>query len=57
MFEIRITLVSKAESLLGIMIDQGECQHGDDKWIPFVRVRVGIIFLTLDIVKLSTEKN
>lgn len=53
MFEIRITLVSKAETLLGIMIDQGECQQGDDNWTPFIRVRIGLIFLTLDFLKFS----
>ena len=57
MIEIKICLFSKAESLLGIMVDQGEFEIGkdSDKWIPFIRVRFGFIFFTLDFVYLKTK--
>ena len=47
MLEIKLTAISKSESLLGLMFDQGEFQ-GKDKWQPFTRIRLGFIFLTLD---------
>jgi hypothetical protein len=47
MIEIKITVVSKSESLLGIMFDQGE-HEVNERWLPFTRVRLGVIFLTLD---------
>lgn len=51
MFEIKITLVSKSESLLGMMLDQGEFEVRQDLWVPFTRLRIGLIFLTIDFVK------
>jgi hypothetical protein len=47
MLEIKMIFGSKSESLLGIMFDQGEYQI-KEAWIPFTRIRLGIIFLTLD---------
>jgi hypothetical protein len=48
MLEIKMTAVSKSETLLGIMFDQGEHEIQKGNWIPFTRVRLGVIFLTLD---------
>ena len=48
MLEIKMTAVSKSESLLGIMFDQGEHEIKERKWVSFTRIRLGIIFLTLD---------
>ena len=48
MFQIQMTIMSKSESLLGLMFDQGDYQSSDDKWIPFTRVRIGFIFFTID---------
>jgi len=48
MLEIKMTAVSKSESLLGIMFDQGEYEIKEKVWAPFTRIRLGIIFLTLD---------
>jgi hypothetical protein len=50
MLEIKVTLVSKSESLLGIMFDQGEHEIKKQTWMPFTRIRLGIIFLTLDLM-------
>lgn len=50
MLEFKITAVSKSESLLGLMFDQGEYEIREKKWVPFTRIRIGIIFLTLDFV-------
>lgn len=47
MLEIRITAVSRSESLLGLMFDQGD-HEVNQKWMPFSRIRLGFIFLTLD---------
>jgi uncharacterized membrane protein (UPF0127 family) len=54
MFELKITAISKSESLFGIMFDQGEYQN-KQRWIPFTRIRLGIIFLTFDFVWYSTK--
>lgn len=48
MLEIKMTVVSKSESLLGLMFDQGEHEIKERKWVSFTRIRLGIIFLTLD---------
>jgi hypothetical protein len=50
MLEIKMTAVSKSESLLGIMFDQGEHEIKKEVWVPFTRIRIGIIFLTLDLI-------
>lgn len=50
MFEFKIVLFSKAESLLGIYFDQGEFEKAPAKWVPFTRIRLGLIFLTLDFI-------
>ena len=55
MFEVKITLVSKSECLLGLLVDQGELEGKKDIWIPFTRLRVGLIFLMIDFIKLSTR--
>lgn len=54
MLEFKITAVSKSESLLGIMFDQGEYESRE-RWIPFTRIRLGLIFLTLDFVWYTTK--
>ena len=54
MFEFKITAISKSESLLGFMFDQGDYQT-KEKWIPFTRIRLGVIFLTLDFVWYTTK--
>jgi hypothetical protein len=48
MFQIQMTVMSKSESLLGLMFDQGDHQSYEDEWIPFTRVRLGFIFFTID---------
>lgn len=48
MLEVKMTAISKSESLLGVMFDQGEHEIKKDKWLPFTRIRLGCIFLTLD---------
>ncbi len=48
MLEMSVTFFSKAESLLGMAIDQGDCQNKEGKWIPFSRIRIGFIFLTIE---------
>jgi len=54
MIEFKIVLFSKAESLLGLHIDKGEYEKGPNKWIPFFRIRLGFILITLDFTKYST---
>jgi hypothetical protein len=51
MFEFEIRLFNKAESLLGVMIDQGDYQKKDGEWIEFIRFRIGFIFINFDFVK------
>jgi hypothetical protein len=46
--QISISLLSKNETLLGLMMDQGEYEKSKGVWIPFTRIRLGIVFLTLD---------
>ena len=48
MFQIQLTVMSKSESLLGFMFDQGDHLSSNDKWIPFTRVRIGFLFFTVD---------
>jgi len=55
MFELKITLASKSECLLGLFIDQGELEGKKDIWIPFTRLRIGLIFLIVDFIKMSTR--
>ena len=50
MLEVKLVLMSRSESLLGIFFDQGEYEKGDSKWRPFTRFRFGFIFATLDIM-------
>lgn len=54
MFEIKITLVSKSECLFGVLVDQGEFEIKHETWRPFTRLRIGLVFLTLDFIKFST---
>jgi len=51
MIEFKITVFSKAESLLGLHIDQGEYEKGPNRWVPFFRIRLGFILFTLDFTK------
>jgi hypothetical protein len=57
MIEFKIVLFSKAESLLGLHIDQGEYEKGPNKWVPFFRIRLGFILLTLDFTKYTISKS
>ena len=57
MFEIKIVLFSKAESLLGLYLDQGEFEKGDNNWTPFTRFRIGLIFFTIDFISLKKGGN
>jgi len=54
MFEIKITLVSKSECLLGVLVDQGELEVKHKNWVPFIRLRLGLAFLTIEFIKFST---
>lgn len=57
MFEIKIVLFSKAESLLGLYLDQGEFEKGDSNWTPFTRFRIGLIFFTIDFINFKKGGN
>lgn len=48
MLEFKLTAVSQSEIIAGIVIDQGERQNDKENWIEFTRIRIGLIFLTLD---------
>lgn len=49
MFEFKLSFISKSECLLGVFFDQGEYQkRSSGEWLPFTRVRLGVLFLTLD---------
>ena len=50
MLEVRMTLISKSESLLGILFDQGEYEVAETVWVPFTRIRIGLIFAMLDVM-------
>lgn len=54
--EISLSLLSKNETLLGLMMDQGEYERTKEVWTPFTRIRLGIIFLTLDVMWYHTKK-
>jgi hypothetical protein len=49
MFEIKVNFISKNETLFGLMLDQGEYEMKKEKWVPFTRLRLGFIFITLDL--------
>lgn len=55
MFEIKIILISKSEALLGALIDQGEFEVKEGTWIPFTRLRLGLVFITFDFIKFQTK--
>jgi hypothetical protein len=48
--QISLALLSKNETLLGLMMDQGEYERTKEVWVPFTRLRLGLIFLTLDLM-------
>lgn len=48
MLEFKLTAVSQSEIIAGIVIDQGEYEKAPNSWIEFIRLRIGLIFLTLD---------
>lgn len=54
--QISLSLLSKNETLLGLMMDQGEYERTKEVWTPFTRLRLGIIFLTLDFMWYHTKK-
>lgn len=50
MIEFKLTAVSKNEIVAGIVIDRGERREDEtDDWVEFFRLRIGLIFLTLEI--------
>ena len=49
MFEMRLIFIERSESLLGVMFDQGERELSNGKWVPFTRLRFGVILLTLEL--------
>ena len=49
MLELKITLISKSECLLGLFFDQGEYEIVEDTWVPFTRLRIGLIFAMVDL--------
>lgn len=50
MFEFRLTAVSQNEIIAGLVIDRGERRESEnDQWLEFLRLRIGLIFITLDI--------
>jgi hypothetical protein len=54
MFQIKMTAVSKHESLIGLMFDQGE-YNIKEIWHPYTRLRLGFIFLTLDFMWVTNK--
>jgi hypothetical protein len=48
--QISLALLSKNETLFGLMVDQGEYERTKEVWVPFSRLRIGFIFLTLDVM-------
>lgn len=57
MFEIKIILASKSETLLGLMIDQGEFEVKEGTWVPYTRLRLGLIFITFDFIKFQSTSS
>lgn len=57
MFEIKIIFISKSEALLGMLIDQGEFEVKEGTWIPFTRLRLGLIFVTFDFIKFQAKSS
>jgi hypothetical protein len=55
MLEVKVTLVSKTEILCGVIVDTGEVEIKDNKWVSFTRLRLGLIFITLDFTWLSNS--
>jgi hypothetical protein len=53
MFEFKLTLISKSEVLFGVMVDTGEVEVKKNTWLPFTRLRLGLIFITLDLTHIS----
>ncbi len=49
MTQLSLSLFSKSECLLGIMLDQGEHEIKKDTWVPFTRLRIGLVMCTIDI--------
>lgn len=55
MTQLSLSFFSKSEALLGMMIDQGEYEIKKDTWIPFTRLRIGLIMCTIDIAWYKTK--
>jgi hypothetical protein len=48
MLELKVTLISKSECLLGIFFDKGEYEILEGQWVPFTRFRIGLLFAIAD---------
>lgn len=48
MFELRVAAISKSEIIAGLVVDTGEVEIKEDQWVRFTRLRIGLVFLTLD---------
>jgi hypothetical protein len=51
MIQFKIIFLSKSEIICGLHFDQGEYEKAPDDWKPFNRIRVGLLFLTLEFMK------
>lgn len=54
MIEFKIVFLSKSEIILGLHFDQGEYEKAPNVWKPFNRLRVGLLFLTFDFMKVTS---
>lgn len=53
MFELKITFISQSDILCGVMVDTGQVEVSESKWLDFTRLRIGLIFLTFDLTWLK----
>lgn len=53
MFELKIVAISKSEVIMGLVIDNGEVEVKEENWMKFTRIRLGFIFLTIDMTWFS----
>lgn len=50
-YEFKLTFLSNNESIFGLVIDKGEFEIKNDNWIPYIRFRVGFLFVTFQIMR------
>lgn len=51
MTEIVISFLSKNEIIAGLTFDQGEYERKPNEWTEFSRLRIGLIFIIIDIIR------